>query len=66
MGDDYFYLKHRNEPRGVGGIFYDQLANNFEADFNFTKEVGRPLASIYPTIVKRHMKTWTKKERHSQ
>ena len=37
--DDYFYLKHRNEPRGVGGIFYDQLANNFEADFNFTKEV---------------------------
>ena len=65
--DDYFYLKHRNEPRGVGGIFYDQLANNFEADFNFTKEVGSTFASIYPTIVKRHMnKTWTKKERHSQ
>ena len=65
--DDYFYLKHRKEPRGVGGIFYDQLANNFEADFNFTKEVGSTFASIYPTIVKRHMnKTWTKKERHSQ
>ena len=65
--DEYFYLKHRNEPRGVGGIFYDQLANNFEADFNFTKEVGSTFASIYPTIVKRHMnKTWTKKERHSQ
>ena len=65
--DDYFYLKHRNEPRGVGGIFYDQLANNFEADFNFTKEVGSTFANIYPTIVKRHMnKTWTKKERHSQ
>ena len=65
--DDYFYLKHRNEPRGVGGIFYDQLANNFEADFNFTKEVGSTFASIYPAIVKRHMnKTWTKKERQAQ
>ena len=65
--DDYFYLKHRKEPRGVGGIFYDQLANNFEADFNFTKEVGMTFANIYPTIVKRHMnKTWTKKERQAQ
>ena len=65
--DDYFYLKHRNEPRGVGGIFYDQLANNFEADFNFTKEVGSTFNSVYPTIVKRHMnKTWTKKERQAQ
>ena len=65
--DDYFYLKHRNEPRGVGGIFYDQLANNFEADFNFTKEVGSTFANIYPTIVKRHInKTWTKKERKAQ
>ena len=65
--DDYFYLKHRNEPRGVGGIFYDQLANNFETDFNFTKDVGSTFASIYPTIVKRHMnKTWTKKEREAQ
>ena len=65
--DDYFYLKHRNEPRGVGGIFYDQLANNFEADFNFTKEVGSTFANIYPTIVKQHMnKTWTKKERQAQ
>ena len=65
--DDYFYLKHRKEPRGVGGIFYDQLANNFEADFNFTKEVGSTFANIYPTIVKRHMnKTWTKKERQAQ
>ena len=65
--DDYFYLKHRNEPRGVGGIFYDQLANNFEADFNFTKEVGSTFANIYPTIVQRHMnKAWTKKERQAQ
>ena len=65
--DDYFYLKHRKEPRGVGGIFYDQLANNFEADFNFTKEVGSTFANIYPTIVKRHMnKAWTKKERQAQ
>ena len=65
--DDYFYLKHRNEPRGVGGIFYDQLANNFEADFNFTKEVGSTFANIYPTIVRQHKnKTWTKKEREAQ
>ena len=65
--DDYFYLKHRKEPRGVGGIFYDQLANNFEADFNFTREVGSTFNSVYPTIVKRHMnKTWTKKERQAQ
>ena len=49
--DDYFYLKHRNEPRGVGGIFYDQLANNFEADFNFTKEVGSTFANIYPCLL---------------
>ena len=49
--DNYFHLAHRNEPRGVGGIFYDQLANDFDADFEFTKEVGSAFASVYPTIV---------------
>ena len=65
--DTYFHLAHRNEPRGVGGIFYDQLANDFDADFEFTKEVGSAFASVYPTIVEQHMnKNWTRKERQEQ
>ena len=65
--DEYFYLKHRNEPRGIGGIFYDYLSNNFEDDFVFTKDVGRAILSVYPKIVKNKMyNTWTDEQRHHQ
>ncbi|RTK93792.1 MAG: oxygen-dependent coproporphyrinogen oxidase [Rickettsiales bacterium] len=65
--DEYFYLKHRNEARGIGGIFYDYLANNFDDDFAFTKDVGRALLTTYPEIVRRKMNlTWTDQQRHHQ
>lgn len=54
--DEYFFLPNRNEPRGIGGIFYDYLnTGNFENDFNFTKEVAIGFKEIYPKIVKKHM-----------
>lgn len=54
--DEYFYLPHRNEPRGIGGIFYDYLnSGNWQNDFDFTKEVGLAFLGIYPKIVRRHM-----------
>jgi coproporphyrinogen III oxidase len=50
--DDYFFLKHRDEPRGVGGLFYDYLsAEAFEPHFAFTKSVGEALLGVYPAIV---------------
>ena len=50
--DDYFHLKHRDEPRGIGGLFYDYLsAESFEAHFAFTRAVGEALLGVYPTIV---------------
>ena len=66
--DEYFFLPHRNEPRGVGGIFYDYLDTGDKTqDFLFTKEVGSTFARIYPEIVRRHMnKSWTAAEREHQ
>ncbi|MBY0407398.1 MAG: oxygen-dependent coproporphyrinogen oxidase [Rickettsiales bacterium] len=66
--DEYFFLKHRNEPRGVGGIFYDYVnTGNWEADFAFTQGVGKAFASIYPQLVRRHMhEAWTKEQREWQ
>ena len=56
--DTYFFLKHRNEPRGIGGIFYDYLdSGDWEADFGFTQTVGEQFAGIYPTIVARNAST---------
>jgi coproporphyrinogen III oxidase len=66
--DRYFYLEHRKESRGVGGIFYDNLdSGDWEADFNFTQDVGSAFLAIYPAIIRRHMQTdWTEEERESQ
>lgn len=66
--DDYFYLPHRQEPRGVGGIFYDYLnSGNWDNDFDFTQEVGRTFATIYPEIVRRHLNApWTDADRKVQ
>jgi coproporphyrinogen III oxidase len=66
--DEYFFLPHRNEPRGIGGIFYDYMdSGNKEKDFSFTQEVGKTFLKVYPEIVRRHMnKSWTTAEREHQ
>lgn len=66
--DEYFYLKHRGEPRGVGGIFYDYInTGNWDTDFAFTQEVGKTFLDIYPNIVRRHMfEPWTLEQREHQ
>lgn len=66
--DEYFYLPHRNEPRGLGGIFYDYInTGDFNADFAFTKDVGLAFLDIYPAIVRAHMnRSWTDEERERQ
>jgi len=66
--DDYFFLPHRGEPRGVGGIFYDYLnGGDFERDFAFTREVGLAFLTVYPVLVRRHLnESWTAAEREHQ
>jgi coproporphyrinogen III oxidase len=66
--DEYFYLRHRGEMRGVGGIFFDYLDSaDWEADFAFTQEVGRAFIGIYPELVRKNFATpWSAAEREEQ
>ena len=66
--DEYFHLAHRDEPRGVGGIFYDYLnSGDWRADFEFTQDVGRAFLAAYPQLVRRHMhEPWSAAEREQQ
>jgi coproporphyrinogen III oxidase len=66
--DRYFFLPHRGEPRGVGGIFYDHHdSGDFERDFAFTQDVGRALLEVYPRIARGRMgEAWTPAERDEQ
>jgi coproporphyrinogen III oxidase len=75
--DDYFMIRHRGEPRGVGGIFYDYLGaglpdrnpygGEWESDFAFTRSVGEAFLDVYPRLVRRHFqKPWTEEQRRHQ
>jgi coproporphyrinogen III oxidase len=66
--DEYFYLPHRQEARGAGGIFFDHLdSGNADADFAFTRDVGEAFVQAYPAIVRRRMgEPFTPEEREAQ
>ena len=65
--DEYFFLKHRNEMRGIGGIFYDYLEADWDTSFAFTQEVGRAFKAIYPELVRRNFtKPFGETEREEQ
>jgi coproporphyrinogen III oxidase len=66
--DRYFFLPHRNEPRGAGGIFFDHhFSGDADADFAFTRDVGLAFLDVFPRIVRRRMaEPWTAAEREHQ
>ena len=66
--DEYFFLPHRGETRGVGGIFYDRHnTGDFERDFAFTRAVGEAFLDVYPKIVRHRMdEPWTDADRAEQ
>ena len=65
--DEYFYLPHRNEIRGIGGIFFDYKKNDFEKDFKFVRDVGVTFQIIFNDIIEKKIKKkWTLKEKETQ
>jgi coproporphyrinogen III oxidase len=65
--DNYFYLPHRKEKRGIGGIFFDYKRDSWEKDFNFIKDVGLCFLDCAKIIIRRKMYTkWTKKQKNTQ
>ena len=65
--DDYFYIKHRKETRGIGGIFFDYKKDNWEKDFNFTKDVGLEFMKIFNEIIQKKNKIkWSKSDKEIQ
>jgi coproporphyrinogen III oxidase len=66
--DEYFYLPHRDEARGVGGIFYDNLeTGDWDADLAFTQDIGKAFKNIYSSLVRRHMnEPWTPEDKQAQ
>jgi coproporphyrinogen III oxidase len=66
--DEYFFLPHRNEPRGVGGIFFDDLSSgDWEADFAFAADQGEAFIDVYLEIARRRMhEAWSEAEREEQ
>ncbi len=65
--DEYFYLPHRKEPRGIGGIFFDYKKNNFENDFKFVRDVGITFQLIFNKIIEKKIKRkWSIKDKENQ
>ena len=65
--DKYFYLPHRNEPRGIGVIFFDYKNDNFEKDFNFVRDVGITFQILFNRIIKKKInKKWKINDKEDQ
>ncbi len=65
--DEYFYLPHRHEARGIGGIFFDYKNENFENDFKFVRDVGVTFQMLFNNIIRKKVsKKWTLKDKEKQ